>query len=108
MRRGQAQGIAKRRPEGPRQDVRGPEDHALRDLGQEVREGHEREQGGELERAALESDAGGRRDEIAERGAERDLEDLVWPRGDVLELDPSREAVPDEEDDENAAEQDDR
>src|SRR3984893_5626479 len=96
------QGVAQGRAEGAGQDVRGPEDRALRDRGDEVRRRDEAEQAGEDQRAALESEARARRHEVAERGAERvrdqdrhPVEDLVRPRGDVVELDPPRGAAPD-------------
>src|SRR6266446_5576065 len=65
------QGVAEGRAEGARQDVRGPEDHALLDRREEVRRRDEREQAREDERATLESEARARRHEVAECGAER-------------------------------------
>ena len=46
--------VAERGPEGPRQNVCGPEEHAVRNLREEVGRRHERDQPGEDERAALE------------------------------------------------------
>ena len=80
-----------------------------------MRRGHERDQAGEHQRAALEPDARGCSDEIAERSAERvryqnrhPVENLVLPRGDVLVLDLSRGATPYEKDRNHATEQDER
>src|SRR5437762_12759584 len=63
--------VAERGPEGPRQNVRGPEEHAVRNLREEVRRSHERDQSGEDERAALEPQPQVVRGEVAERRAER-------------------------------------
>src|SRR5437868_11043983 len=46
--------VAERGSEWPRQNVRGPEEHAVRNLREEVGRRHERDQAGEDERAALE------------------------------------------------------
>src|ERR1043165_162834 len=104
--------VAERGPERARQDVCGPEENAARNLREEVRQRHERDQAGEDERAALEAEARVVCGEIAERRAERvrdedgqPVEDLVPFRDDVLELYAPHHAMPDEEDCEDAAEQ---
>src|ERR1044072_1715379 len=104
--------VAERGPERARQNVRGPEEDAARNLREEVRQRHERDQPGEDERAALEAEARVVCGEIAERRAKRvrdeyrqPVEDLVPLRDAGLPLSAPHHSMPEEEDCEDAAEQ---
>ncbi len=71
VRVGLGERVAEGRSEGARQDICGPEHHALRDIREEVCRRHEREQPAEDERAAIESETGGGSNEVTQRRAER-------------------------------------
>jgi len=54
--------VAGRGPEGPLQNVSGPEEDAFREAGEEMGCGHERDQAREHQRSALETNPGRRGD----------------------------------------------
>jgi len=104
--------VSKGGAKGACEHVSGPEEHALRDRGEKVGSGDQRDQAGEDECSTFETKAGGRSGEIAQGRAERvgdedgePVEDLVGAGGDVVNSNLAGHEVPDEQNDENRGEE---
>ena len=109
------QRVAERRPQRTRENIGRPEEHAGRNLREPVRERDQCNQAGKEESATGKAQPRIRTDAITQGRAESvrnedsyPVEDLVFPIGNVLILDLSRDLPPGKENGQHAAKKQDR